>query len=59
MNVFDKVRSKMGVKPIFAKQLAKCALVWIPFKQVEVKIADRDSALAEAVRTVYVNTIPE
>ena len=59
MNVFDKVHSEMGVKPIFAKQIAKCALAWIPFKQVETKIADRDSALAEAVRTVYVNTIPE
>ena len=54
MNVFDKVCSKMGVKPIFAKQLAKCALAWIPFEQVEMKIADRDSALPEAVRTVYV-----
>ena len=59
MNVFDKVPSEMDVKPIFAKQLAKCDLVWIPFKQVEAKIADRDSALAEAVRTVYVNMIPE
>ena len=59
MNVFDNVHSEMGVKPIFAKQLAKFALAWIPFEQVEVKIADRDSALAEAVRTVYVNMIPE
>ena len=59
MNVFDKVCSKMGVKPIFAKQLAKCALAWIPFKQMEAKIIDRDSALVEAVRTVYVNMIPE
>ena len=49
MNVFDKVHSEMGVKPIFAKLLTKCALAWIPFKQVEAKIADRDSALAEAV----------
>ena len=59
MNVFDKVCSEMGAKPIFAKQLAKCAVALIPFKQVEVKIADRDSALAEAVRTVCVNMIPE
>ena len=32
MNVFDKVCSEMGVKPISAKQLAKCALAWIPFE---------------------------
>ena len=59
MNVFDKVHSEMGVKPIFVKQPAKCALAWILFEQVEAKTADRDSALAEAVRTVYVNMIPE
>ena len=59
MNVFDKVHSEMSVKLIFAKQLAKCALAWIPFEQVEEKIADRDSALADAVRTVCVNMIPE
>ena len=35
INVFDKVHSEIGVKPIFGKQLAKCAVAWIPLNEME------------------------
>ena len=35
INVFDKVHSEIGVKLIFAKQLAKCAVALIPLNEME------------------------
>ena len=40
INVFDKVRSVLGLKPIFAKQLAKSALIWIPNEKIIDQIHD-------------------
>ena len=40
IKVFDKVRSMLGLKPIFAKQLAKSTLIWIPDKKIIDQIHD-------------------
>ena len=40
IKVFDKVRSVLGLKPIFAKQLAKSALIWIPNEKIIDQIHD-------------------
>ena len=37
---FDKVRSMLGLKPIFAKQLAKSTLIWIPNEKIIDQIHD-------------------
>ena len=40
IKVFDKVRSVLGLKPIFAKQLAKSTLIWIPNEKIIDQIHD-------------------
>ena len=40
IKVFDKVRSVLGLKPIFAKQLAKSTLIWIPNEKIIDQVHD-------------------
>ena len=40
IKVFDKVQSVLGLKPIFAKQLAKSTLIWIPNEKIINQIYD-------------------
>ena len=55
MNVFDQVRSEIGVKPIMSKQLAKGALAWIPNETLVNQIQNvevHNSPLMKVVRNV-------
>ena len=40
IKVFDKVQSVVGLKPIFAKQLTKSTLIWIPNEKIIDEIHD-------------------
>ena len=56
MDVFDQVRTQIGVKPIFSKQLAKGALAWIPNGILVDQIQDveiHNSPLMNVVRNVH------
>ena len=62
INVFDKVHSVLGLRPIFAKQLAKCALAWIPDEKIISQIHDdhfTGSSIMSVVREVQEETIIE
>lgn len=56
MNVFDQVRTEIGVKPIFSKQLAKGALAWIPNAKLLDQMQDvevHNSPLMNVIRNVH------
>ena len=56
MNVFDQVRTEIGVKPILSKQLAKGALAWIPNGKLLSQIQDvevHNSPLMSVIRNVH------
>jgi len=56
MNVFDQVRSEIGVKPILSKQLAVGALAWIPNKKLFTQMYSvdvRNSSLMKVVKDVH------
>ena len=56
MNVFDQVRTEIGIKPILSKQLAKGALAWIPNEKLIDQIQDvevHNSPLMSVIRNVH------
>ena len=58
MNVFDQVRAEIGAKPILSKQLAKCALTWIPNQKLVNQIQSvevHNTPLMHIVRNVHNN----
>ena len=63
MNVFDTVRSKIGAKPVFSKQLAKGAMAWIQASTfLEQLRRNQDmclSPLIDVIRKVHDNVLSE
>ena len=58
MNVFDKLRKDIGLKPIMSVQLARCAIAYIPKFQIVNQMQDvvlHNSLLMEAVRNAYIS----
>ena len=58
MNVFDQVHAEIGAKPILSKQLAKCALTWIPNQKLVNQIQSvevHNTPLMHIVRNVHHN----
>jgi len=58
MNVFDQVRSEIGVQPILSKQLAKGALAWIPNERLMDQMQDvevHNSPLMNVIRNVHMS----
>lgn len=63
MNVFDGVRSKIGAKPVFSKQLVKAAMAWIPnsllLKQLRKDKDVRINPLMDIVRNVHEKVVSQ
>ena len=60
MDVFDKVRQELGLKPVFSKQLAKGALAWISNDEIVSRLhnAPTEECLpTDVVTRVYNDTI--
>ena len=58
MNVFDQVRTEIGIKPILSKQLAKGALAWIPNEKLVDQIQDvkvHNSPLMSVIRNAHID----
>ena len=64
MAVFDKVRQNTGARPIFSKQLAKCATIWISDEQIVQQISTICSdnflgPLMDVIQKAYENRISQ
>ena len=58
MNVFDQVRTEIGIKPILSKQLAKGALAWILNEKLVDQIQDvevHNSPLMSVIRNAHID----
>ena len=64
MAVFDEVHQNIGARPIFSKQLAKCATIWISNEQIVQQISTICSdnfpgPLMDVIRMDYENRISQ